>query len=254
MILAVDAGNSNIVLGLAEGGRILSVGRMRTERDASAIEYAVKMKKLMELFSFSGAHPSGGIISSVVPSVLGSLKGALELLTGRKPLTVTAGMRTGLDIRVDEPAALGADRIVDAVAARALYGAPAIIIDMGTANTVSVLDSSGALIGGVIMPGLRLSASALSSAASLLTQVSFEAPSRVIGSSTAESMRSGLILGCACTLDKLTERIEEELGYPCTLVITGGMCPVILPHCRRKLIHDPELLLRGLTILYDMNT
>ncbi len=253
MILAVDVGNSNIVVGLSDGLRFLAVERLGTERGATEIEYAVSIKRLLELKGLGGEALEDAILSSVVPSATGSLRGALRLLTGREPLVLAPGVRTGLDIRTDEPSAVGADRIADAVAAKTLYGAPVIIIDMGTANTVSVLDAHGRFLGGVIMPGLRLSAAALAEVTSQLPHIGLEPPGRVIGRSTVESLRSGLILGCAATLDNLIRRIEEELGYPCAAVATGGMCPLVLPHCRRAITHAPDLLLQGLMTIYKLN-
>lgn len=253
MNLAVDVGNSNIVIGLFEGERLLSAHRAATDRAATDFQYAVLLKNALAASHAAPEDIRGGIISSVVPSLVPVLTKALDLLTGVRPIIVGTGLKTGLEIVTDAPAAVGADRIVDAVAARTLYGAPVVTVDMGTANTVSVVDGSGRFLGGIIMAGLRLSMEALTRSASLLPQVSFEPPRHVIGRSTAESMKSGLILGAASTLDGILDRIESELGVPCPAVATGGLAPTVIPYCKHSLIHDPDLLLRGLMILYRMN-
>lgn len=253
MILAADVGNTNIVLGLFEGDRLLAAHRVATNRNATGFQYAVLIKDALDVSRVAPAEIHGGIISSVVPSLTGALAEAMELLAGIRPITVGPGIRTGLEIVTDVPSAVGADRIVDAVAARTLYGAPVVTLDLGTANTLSVVDGAGRFLGGVIMPGLRLSMEALTRSASLLPQVSLEAPRHVIGRNTVESMKSGLLLGAASTLDGILERVWDELGAPCPAVATGGLAPTVLPHCRHRLIHDPDLLMKGLMILYAMN-
>lgn len=253
MNLAVDVGNSHIVVGLFEGERLLAAERVATDRSATDFQTAVLLKDALAAHGAAPEDLRGGIISSVVPSLTPALAGAMELLAGIRPLVVGPGLKTGLDVVTDVPAAVGADRIVDAVAARALNGAPVVTVDMGTANTVSVVDGAGRFLGGIIMPGLRLSMEALTRTASLLPQVSLEPPARVIGRNTAESMKSGLILGAAATLDGILDRVERELGVPFPAVATGGLAPTVLPFCRRKLIHDPDLLLKGLVMLYNMN-
>lgn len=254
MLLAVDVGNTNVVLGLVEGEEIQLVQRLSTDRNATGYEYALRVRDTLALKGADSKGISGAIISSVVPPATAALREAVRLLTGLEPIVVRPGIRTDLPILTDNPAAVGADRVVDAVAARAHYPLPLIVLDMGTANTVSVLNESGSFLGGVIMPGLRLSMDALTRATSLLPQVSLDTPRSVIGKNTADSLRSGLLLGCASTLDGIFERIESELGRSCTVVATGGMAGAVIPLCRHKITHDPDLLLRGLAILYKMNT
>lgn len=250
MILAVDVGNTNVVLGLIEGEEIRLVERLATDRLATGYEYALRIRDVLALEGVGCTGISGAIISSVVPPATAALREAIRLLTGAEPKVVRPGIRTGLPILTDNPAAVGADRIVDAVAAKARYPLPLIVLDMGTANTVSVLDGSGNFLGGVIMPGLRLSMDALTRGTSLLPQVSLDMPKFVIGKNTGDSMRSGLLLGCAATLDGIFERIEAQLGQSCFVVATGGMAPTVIPMCRHEITHDPDLLLRGLAILY----
>lgn len=251
MILAVDVGNTNVVLGLIRGGQIAGVRRLATRRDATGFEYAMSIRDVLEGVGLRSIR--GGIISSVVPPATRAIKEAFTLLTGLEPIVVGPGIRTDMPVLTDNPAAVGADRIVDAVAARELEAPPVIVLDMGTANTFSVVNSDGAFAGGVIMPGLRLNMDALTHSTSLLPQVSLDRPSRVIGRNTAESMRSGLLYGCASAIDGVIARIRGELGRDCPVVVTGGLSALVVPLCREKLRHEPGLLLQGLAILYEKN-
>lgn len=254
MVLAVDIGNSNVVIGCFEGNDIRLLERMSTNRNSTALEYAVLIKTVLELNGLDRISFEGGIISSVVPSVTNMVKAAIEKLTGKPPLVVGPGLKTGLKILLDNPAQLGSDRVADAVAAISEYPYPLITIDMGTATTISVIDRNKNFIGGVIMPGLRISAESLSSRTSQLPQVSLDPPKKAIGRNTIDCMRSGIVLGCAATIDGIIEKIEEELGYPCTVVSTGGHAGIVIPYCKRRIIVDEKLLLKGLMILYQKNT
>lgn len=253
MVLAVDIGNSNVVIGCFQEQQILFVERLSTNRHSTALEYAVLIKTVLELNHCPDIPFEGAIVSSVVPAVTGMVRQAIEKLTGFPPLVVGPGLKTGLQIRLDNPAQLGSDRVADAVAAIHAYPCPLITIDMGTATTFSVVDRDRNFIGGVIMPGLRISMDALSAGTSQLPQISLESPRKAIGRSTVECMRSGLIMGTAATIDGMIDRIEEELGYPCTLISTGGLAHLITPHCRRKIHCDDQLLLKGLMLLYYKN-
>ena len=253
MVIAVDIGNSNVVVGCFEGNRILFVDRLATNRNSTALEYAVLIKTVLELNGCLGHPFDGGIISSVVPAVTNMVKAALEKLTGKTPLVVGPGLKTGLMIRLDNPASLGSDRVADAVAASNEYPCPLIIVDMGTATTISVVDKNKNFIGGVIMPGLRISAEALTSRTSQLPQISLDPPKKAIGRNTVDCMRSGLIFGCAATIDGILDHIEAELGYACTVVSTGGLSRIVTPFCKHKIIADEQLLLKGLMILYYKN-
>lgn len=254
MVLAVDIGNSNVVVGCFEGEEILFVERLSTNRNFTALEYAVLINAVLELNGCRGVCFEGGIVSSVVPAVTGPVKQAIEKLTGHPPLVVGPGLKTGLKIRLDNAAQLGSDRVADAVAATHYYPCPLITVDMGTATTISVVDKDKNFIGGLIMPGLRISMDALSARTSQLPQISLESPRKAIGRSTVECMRSGLVLGTASTLDGIIDRIEEELGYPCTVISTGGLAHIVTPHCKRRIICDDQLLLKGLMLLYRKNT
>jgi type III pantothenate kinase len=253
MVLAVDIGNSNVVISCFEGDDIRRLERMSTNRNSTALEYAVLIKTVLELNGLDKVAFEGGIISSVVPAVTNMVKAAIEKLTGKPPLVVGPGLKTGLKIMIDNPAQLGSDRVADAVAAVSEYPCPLITIDMGTATTISVIDKNQNFIGGVIMPGLRISAESLSSRTSQLPQISLDPPKKAIGRNTIDCMRSGIVLGCAATIDGIVEKIEQELGYPCTVVSTGGHANIVIPYCKRQIIVDEKLLLKGLMILYRKN-
>jgi type III pantothenate kinase len=253
MVLAVDIGNSNIVIGCFEGDDIRLLERMSTNRNSTALEYAVLIKTVLELNGLSKHAFDGGIISSVVPSVTNMVKAAIEKLIGKPPMVVGPGLKTGLKINLDNPAQLGCDRVADAVAAINSYPCPLIIIDMGTATTISVVDEHKNFIGGMIMPGLRISAESLSSKTSQLPQISLDPPKRAIGRNTTDCMRSGIILGCASTIDGAIKHIENELGQTCTVVSTGGHASIVTPFCKRQIIVDDKLLLKGMMVIYRKN-
>ena len=253
MLLTVDIGNTNIVMGAYEGERLRFISRIITARDRTADETAVTLRDVLRLYGVDGADFEGSIVSSVVPPVTASFIPALERITGKTPLVVGPGIKTGLNIRIDNPAQLGADLVVDAVAAMARYEKPLIVCDMGTATTISVINEKGELLGGSIHPGVRVALEALSGRAAQLPVIGIEAPPHVIGTNTVDCMKSGAVIGAAAMLDGMIERIEEELGQTCTVVATGGLSAEISRHTRRKVIHDPELLLEGLRILYKKN-
>ena len=253
MILAADIGNSNIVIGCFEGDKILFTERLSTNRHATAMEYMVLIKSALDFGGFGSQHFEGGIISSVVPAVTRMVKDAMTRIVGKPPLVVGPGLKTGLKIRLDNAAQLGSDRVADAVAAVNQYPCPLIIIDMGTATTISVVDEKQNFIGGMIMPGLMVSRDAMSAKAAQLPQISLEAPKKTIGRNTVDCMRSGIIYGTASTIDGAIRHIEEELGQTCTVVSTGGLSALMTPHCKRKVIQDGDLLLKGMMILYRKN-
>lgn len=254
MILAIDVGNSHIVIGLIEGGEIRNILRLHTDPRDTATEYIIKLRQMTEYYGLDPRRFEGSILSSVVPRVTEPLKTALEALTGRRAMVVGPGMKTGLNFRVDEPGSVAADLVVDCVAALGCYGAPAIVIDMGTATTLAVVDKNGAFRGGALMPGIRLSYEALSSKASLLPEVAILPPKKVVGANTVDCMRSGAVYGTAAMLDGMLERMEAELGYPCQVIATGALSREVIPCCRRPGIHlDADLILKGLWILYKKN-
>lgn len=254
MILAIDIGNSNIVLGCIERSRILFEARMATDRIKTADQYCAELKTMLGLFDVEPAAVEGSIVSSVVPLVQQVIVRAVERLTGKPCLTVGPGLKTGLNIKIDNPAQAGSDLIVGAVAAIDAYGAPLCVIDLGTATTICVIDKEGVFRGGSIAPGVMLSLNALSSGTAQLPGISLEKPRRAIGTNTVDSMRSGLLLGSAAMLDGMVERMEAELGYPTRVIATGGLAKFIVPLCKREMTVDENLLLTGLDLLYRKNT
>ncbi len=253
MVLAVDIGNSNIVLGCFEGEKIHFIERLSTNQNSTALEYAVLIKTILELNSISLDSFKGGIISSVVPSVTQTVKEAMIRLIKTSVMVVGPGVKTGLKIKLDNPAQLGSDRVADAVAAINEYPCPIIMVDMGTATTVSVIDRDKNFLGGMIIPGLRVSLDSLTSRTSQLPKISLEPPKRIIGTNTVDCMKSGIIYSTASSIDGVVTRIEEELGENCTVISTGGLASSIIPFCRREIIIDDKLLLKGLMIIYNKN-
>lgn len=253
MILAIDMGNTNIVIGCIDNEKIYFVERLSTEKTKTALEYAIGFKTVLELYSIKVSEIEGSIISSVVPSLTNVLAEAVTKIIGMKPYIVGPGLKTGLNIHMDNPRQVGSDLIVDAVAGIAEYGTPLIVIDMGTATTMSVIDENKNYIGGVIMPGLRLSVEALASGAAQLYNVGLEPPKQIIGKNTSDCMKSGVVMGNAACIDGMIERFEEELGYPLNVVATGGMAKVVIPLCRHDIQVDDSLLLKGLNVIYHKN-
>ena len=250
MILTVDVGNTHIVLGGVEGSQIKFQARMVTDIIKTSDQYCAELKTMLELFGVTAGDIEGSIVASVVPQVLNSFRRALGKFTGKDCLVVGPGLRTGLNIQIDNPAQTGADLVVAGVAALQSYKPPLIIVDMGTATTISVLNRDGALIGGCVCPGVELSLDALCNKAALLPGISLEKPRRVIGRNTIDCMRSGIMTGTACMLDGLIQRMEEELGYETTVIMTGGLGKFIQPLCRREMIFDEDLLIKGLAAIY----
>ncbi|RGY97245.1 type III pantothenate kinase [Clostridium sp. AM58-1XD] len=253
MILAIDMGNTNIVVGGIDDKKTYFVERVTTDHRKTDLEYAVTIKNILEIHDISSGMIDGAIISSVVPPLNSTLTSAVKKITGKAPFLVGSGMKTGLNIIMDNPKATGSDMIVDAVAAIREYPAPLIIIDMGTATTMSVVDKSGNYIGGVILPGVRVSLDSLSGKTAQLPFISLEIPSKVIGKNTIECMRAGIMYGNAAMLDGIIDRMEEELESKATVIATGGLAKFITPLCRHTIIYDDALLLKGLLILYEKN-
>ncbi len=253
MILAVDIGNSNIVIGCFDKNEIMFVERISTNHQSTQMEYTVIIKNILELNGLVGEHIDGGIISSVVPPLTETLKSAMERLGCGEILVVGPGIKTGLKILLDNPVQLGSDRVADAVAAINLYPAPLILIDMGTATTVSVIDRNKSFLGGMIIPGMSVSLDSLTNRTSQLPKISLVPAKKVIGTNTVDCMKSGIINATASSLDGVIERIEEELGEGCTVVSTGGLANLVVPYCKREIILDETLLLKGLRIIYSKN-
>ena len=253
MILAIDIGNTNIVLGGLEGEKILFEARMATDLIKTSDQYCAELKSMLALFEVTPEAISGSIISSVVPPVLNSFKTAIRKLTGKACLVVGPGIRTGLNIRMENPAEVGSDLIVAADAAIAEYGAPLLLVDMGTATTITAVDETGTFVGGCICPGVKISMEALTGRTAQLPGISLDEPQKAIGKNTRDCMRSGIMFGAAAMLDGLLDRMEAELGTPVKVVATGGIARFVIPLCRRELIYDRSLMLKGLGLLYRRN-
>lgn len=254
MIFAIDAGNTHIVLGCMEGDSLLFTARIHTDRAKTADEYALIFRNLFDLHQIDRGQIEGAILSCVVSELTHALCRAVEIVIHHKALVVGAGIKTGLNIKIDDPGQLGADLVVGAVAATDKYPKPLIIFDMGTANTMSVIDRQGRFLGGAILAGLRLSVDSLSSGTSQLPRIQLSVPPKVVCSNTVECMQSGALYGHAAMLDGLIDRVEAELGEPMAAVIaTGGLASMVLPLCRRSISLEEDLMLHGLKLIYEKN-
>ncbi len=253
MLLAVDIGNTNITLGAYDNDVLRFTARLATAHGTTSDQYAVEIKNILELHGLQAARIEDCIISSVVPSVGGAVCNAVSLLCNIVPLELGPGVKTGLNIKIDNPAQLGADLVAGAVGAISEYTLPCVVIDMGTASTISVIDRNGAYLGGVISAGVRLTLKALCENTSLLPSIDISAPKSVIGSNTVDCMKSGLIYGTAAMIDGLLDRIIDELGEIPTVVATGGLSKDIIVHCKNDIIYNANLLLDGLREIYEKN-
>lgn len=254
MILAIDIGNTNIVLGGMDGSRIVFKARIRTDASKTSDQYMMDLKAMLDVYDVKKEEIDGAIIASVVPPVLNAMQTAVRKLTGKISLIVGPGIKTGLNILLEHPGQMGADLVVADVAALREYAPPMIIVDMGTATTFAVLDKNGAHIGGCVCPGVRVSLEALTDRAALLPAIQLDKPKKTIGRNTQDAMRSGIMYGTACMIDGMIDKIQQELGYETTVVATGGISPFIVPLCSHKIELNPDLVLKGLAILYRENT
>lgn len=253
MLLVMDMGNTCITLGIYEEHTLVTTARFATDRGRTADQYAVDLHSLLALNQIDPGRIHGGILGSVVPSLNFAMISAVEKVTGITPLVVGTGIKTGLNIKIDDPAQTGADLVCGGVAALAKYPMPCIIFDLGTATTISVLSAKGEFLGGTITAGIGISLDALSGRTAQLPHVSLKNPGKVIGSNTINAMKSGLIYGTASMMDGMTQRIEEELGERATVVATGGRAGEVIPYCKREMILDEDLLLDGLRIIFEKN-
>ncbi len=253
MILTIDIGNTNITLGAYEAERLKFTSRLATDPRRTGDQYAIEIADILRLNGEEASSVSGAAISSVVPAVGSAVRQAIVKLFGIEPISIGPGVKTGLNIRIDNPAQLGADMVAGAVAAIAKYPLPCIVFDLGTATTVSVIDEGGAFIGGAIAAGLGTTLNALATGTAQLPFIDLAAPDKVIGTNTVDCMRSGLVVGAAAMLDGMAKRMERELGKKATLVATGGRAGAVISHCERDIIIDDDLLLDGLYIVYKKN-
>ena len=242
MILAIDVGNTNIIIGVIDAKKTYFVERITTTIGKPNLEYAVALKSILEIYHIAPDQLDGAIVSSVVPPLNRTILAAIRKITGLNAMLVGSGMKTGLNILMDNPKSVGSDMIVNAVGALAEHEPPIIIIEMGTATTMSV-----------ILPGLRVSLDSMSASTAQLPRISLDTPRRVIGKNTIDCMRSGVIFGNAAMIDGMLDRIEEELGEKTSIIATGGISKIVLPLCSHTITYDGALLMKGLLHLYEKN-
>lgn len=253
MVLAVDIGNTNIVFGGFSGEELEFMVRISTDASKTEDEYASKIRSILSLHNVSAESISGAIISSVVPPLNSVMKRALSLVYGITPMMVEPGIKTGINLKCDDPSSVGADLICACVASHHIYKSPALVIDMGTATKIMLMDKSGAFSGAVIIPGVLMGVKSLSSGTAQLPQINLEAPKSVIGKNTIDCMKSGVVYGHASMIDGMIDRIFEELASEFNVYATGGLASTVVPHCRHTITVDDHLVLKGLNILYNKN-
>lgn len=253
VILAMDIGNTNITLGGFENDEIAFVARVATNASLTSDEYAEKLLNIILLYGVECNEISGAIISSVVPPLNTVMKRAVDFAFGVVPIIVGPGIKTGINIHCDNPSSVGSDLICACVAAHCFYGSPSIIIDMGTATKIMSVNKNGAFNGVSIIPGVLMGLKSLSNGTAQLPQVDLEEPTNVIGKNTVDCMRSGVVFGNACLIDGMIERFNEELSDSPKVLATGGLSSKILKHCKHEITIDPDLVLKGLNILYKKN-
>ena len=254
MILTIEIGNSTITLGGVEGNDIRFECRINTDRVKTSDTYCIDLKTLLEIYGVELQNIEGVIIASVVPQVLNSVRTAIRKLLGKEPLVVGPGLKTGLDIRLENPGQMGAGLVAADVAALSEHKPPLIVIDMGTATTMAVLDPNGAHLGGCVCPGVKISLEALTGQTSLLPGIQLDSPKQALGRNTADAMRSGIMFGTAAMLDGMIDRFQAETGWDFTIVATGGLARHIVPLCRHGILYDRHLNIKGLAKLYRDNT
>jgi len=254
MLLAIDAGNTNLTLGVYEDSQLRLQARLATDRRLTPDQLAAQLIDMFRLYDLSPKDCEDAVISSVVAELTGALACAAQKLTGCEPLVLAPGVKTGLNIRIDNPAQLGADLIATAVAAKKRHPLPCLVIDLGTATKISALGKDGSFLGCSIAAGLAISLEALAAFTSALPRVAFQAPLRSIGTNSVDSMQSGTVFGTAAMIDGMCARMEQEMGMPAqSIVATGGLSRDIIRHCNREIIHSKDLALFGLWEIYRRN-
>lgn len=254
MILTITIENTNTIIGCYREKKLLFVESISTNTGRTELEYIMSFRCMFEMYSQKAEEIEGAIISSVVPPATEIVKHAVKRLTGKEAMVIGPGVKTGLNIATDNPAQLGSDLVANAVAGLMQYEAPMIIVNMGTATTLSVIDEKKHYIGGMIIPGIQVSSASLTKETAQLPGISLSKPKKVIGTNTIECMKSGLIYGNASCIDGCISRIETELSSPVkTIVATGTYAKHILPYCERKMCLNEHLLLEGLRFIYEKN-
>ncbi|MFI3168398.1 MAG: type III pantothenate kinase [Faecalibacterium sp.] len=255
MILAIDIGNTTIALGGLRDGKVCFVAHIDTVREGTVAHYTAALKNAFAKRRYPDRplRFEGVVLTSVVPSITQVLAECAGKYTNRKPLVIGPDIRTGFTMGVKNPAAVGKDRLADAAFAVANFPLPVITVDLGTATTFSVVDEQLVFLGGAIAPGLSTGLRALNERCAQLPNVRLAAPKQVIGDDTAACMLTGSIIGAAALIDGMAQRMETELGKPCSLVITGGLAKYVVPYCNHALTYDPQLMMKGLGLLYELN-
>lgn len=254
MLLTIDVGNTNIKLGIYDNDELHRIIKISTDSHKTADEIAVELFTLLKVYSVDAFSIDGCIICSVVPRITKRLKAAVKSVTGIDALVVGPGIKTGVNILIDDPATLGADLVVACAAAQNMFSLPCVVISMGTATAMFVIDKEKRMLGGSIAPGVSISLDALTSHGALLPAISLTAPKNIIGKNTDESIRSGVVLGTACMIDGMISKIENEINEKCTVVATGGIAPMIVDSCSHDIILKDDLILEGLRIIYQKNS
>lgn len=254
MLLTIDIGNTNITMGVYDKDKLIFVSRLATDRSKTPDQYAIEFKQIFALYNTPQTSFHGAAISSVVPELSSAVSGAVEKITGCKPMILGPGIKTGMNILIDNPAQLGADLLAGCVGAAALYPLPCLVVDLGTASKISVIDKNGAFCGCTITPGIGISLDALSARTSQLPSISLKTPAKAIGKNTIDSMQSGTVFGYASMIDGLCEKLEEELGEKVmSTVATGGLAKDLIKSCKRDITYNGELIHYGLKVLYEKN-
>ncbi len=251
MFLAVDVGNTNIVLGGFSGDDLKFVSRIQTLPDKMADEYKITIEQTLSIYGFTNEDFEGVMISCVVPQLVSPLKQAFGELLNCKVNIISAGVKTGLNIKIENPVSLGADLVSGAVCAMNRYPLPCIVIDLGTATKFYLVDENKCFLGGSIAPGVKISLDALSSKTAMLPYIDFEGSKKVVGKNSIDCMKSGVIFGTASMIDGMIERIIDEVGPVASIVATGGFSSLILPYCKSDIILNENLLLLGIKDVYD---
>lgn len=253
MLLTIDIGNTNMNIGLFDGELLTMSARLATERQKTDDQFAVEFLNIFKIYNIDFNCILGAVISSVVPEITVHVKNAVEKLIGTNVIVLSPGVKTGLNILIDNPAQLGADLAAGAVGAANEYPLPAFVIDLGTATKIYAIDENRGFRGCMIAPGVAISLQALTNTSSLLPAISLEPPKKACGTNTIESMQSGIVLGTASMIDGLLDRFSEELGEPKTIIATGGLSHFISPVCKREIVYDSDLILKGLKAIYNKN-
>lgn len=253
MLLTADIGNTNIKFGIFDDRELIRTLTISCDKAKTADEYGVELYSLIRVMGIHRDDFSGCIISSVVPIITERIDAAVRDILGVEPLIIGPGVKTGLNIRIEDPSTLGADLVVACVAANALIKPPAIVISMGTATVWCVIDKDGSMIGCPIAPGVAISLEALTKNTALLQSVAYKAPDSVIGKNTDKSIRAGVVWGAVCMIDGMIDRIEEEIGAKCEIIATGGLAHRIIRYCKHDIEIRENLIIEGLRMIYEKN-